>query len=104
MKPLPSISLCVLLSAMLYFPPSEASAAPRIEEARTAILRTAGQIVEPIEVQYRPGMPLRPSASKPTTVRYSRSATAGNMVTPAILLGMPIMFILALIIMAMKGD
>jgi hypothetical protein len=54
--------------------------------------------------QFRPGLPIRPGATKPTTVTYSRSATAGNMVTPAILLGAPIMVIIALIIIAMKGD
>jgi len=55
-------------------------------------------------LQFRPGLPMRPGATKPTTVTYSRSATAGNMVTPAILLGAPIMVIIALIIIAMKGD
>jgi hypothetical protein len=54
--------------------------------------------------QFRPGLPMRPGATKPVTVKYSRSATAGNMVMPAILLGAPIMVILALIFMAMKGD
>jgi hypothetical protein len=54
--------------------------------------------------QFRPGLPMRPGATKPVTIKYSRSATAGNMVTPAILLGAPIMVILALIFMAMKGD
>ena len=38
------------------------------------------------------------------TIRYSGSAQAGNMVLPAILLGLPSIVIMALIIRAMKGD
>jgi hypothetical protein len=67
-------------------------------------LTSPAKILLPI-AQFRPGLPMRPSARKPpVTVKYSRSATAGNMVTPAILLGAPIMIIIALIFMAMKGD
>jgi hypothetical protein len=48
----------------------------------------------------------RPSdkISEPTTIRYSSSAEAWNMLTPAILLGAPSIVILALVIKAMKGD
>lgn len=59
----------------------------------------------------RPGFPPRAplpgkpaSADKPVTVRYSPSARAGNMVLPAIWLGLPTILILALIIRSMKGD
>lgn len=59
----------------------------------------------------RPGFPPRAplpgkpaSAEKPVTVRYSPSARAGNMVLPAIWLGLPTIVILALIIRSMKGD
>lgn len=68
---------------------------------------------------YRPSSPFRPSApsrpsvpfnpsspqkSGPTEIRYSQSAQAANMIMPAIWLGMPTLFIIALIIRAMKGD
>jgi hypothetical protein len=43
-------------------------------------------------------------AKESQTIRYSGSAQAGNMVVPAILLGLPSFVILALIIRAMKGD
>ena len=58
----------------------------------------------------KPGLPPRPlvpgksSSSAPTTIRYSQSAWAGNMVLPAILLGLPTIVIVALIIRSMKGD
>ena len=61
----------------------------------------------------RPGLPPRaplfprkePTTSgRTTTVRYSQSAWAGNMVLPAIWLGLPTLVILALIIRSMKGD
>jgi ABC-type dipeptide/oligopeptide/nickel transport system permease component len=61
----------------------------------------------------RPGLPPRaplfprkePTTSgRTTTVRYSQSAWAGNMVLPAIWLGLPTIVILALIIRSMKGD
>ena len=43
-------------------------------------------------------------AKESQTISYSGSAQAGNMVVPAILLGLPSIVILALIIRAMKGD
>ena len=43
------------------------------------------------------------AAKESQTIRYSGSAQAGNMVVPAILLGLPTIVILALIIRAMKG-
>lgn len=61
----------------------------------------------------RPGLPPRaplfprkePTTSgRTTTVRYSQSAWAGNMVLPAVWLGLPTLVILALIIRSMKGD
>ena len=58
----------------------------------------------------KPGLPPRPlvpgksSATAPTTIRYSQSAQAGNMVLPAILLGLPTIVIVALIIRSMIGD
>lgn len=66
----------------------------------------------------RPFLPMRPSApslpsrsssgsathAEPTTIRYSQSAMAANMVMPAIYLGLPTIFIIALIIRAMRGD
>jgi len=62
----------------------------------------------------RPGLPPRAplfprkepttSSGRTTTVRYSQSAWAGNMVLPAIWLGLPTLVILALIIRSMKGD
>jgi len=58
----------------------------------------------------RPNPPLRrPGQGKsllngPTTVRYSQSAWAANMVMPAIWLGLPTIVIIALIIRSTKGD
>jgi len=58
----------------------------------------------------KPGFPPRPlvpgksSPTTPTTIRYSQSAWAGNMVLPAILLGLPTIVIIALIVRSMKGD
>jgi len=58
----------------------------------------------------KPGFPPRPlvpgksSSAAPTTIRYSQSAWAGNMVLPAILLGLPTIVIVALIIRSMRGD
>jgi hypothetical protein len=62
----------------------------------------------------RPGLPPRAplfprkepttSSGQTTTVRYSQSAYAANMVMPAIWLGLPTIVILALIIRSMKGD
>ena len=62
----------------------------------------------------RPGLPPRAplfprkeptsSSGQTTTVRYSQSAWAGNMVLPAIWLGLPTIVILALIIRSMRGD
>ena len=58
----------------------------------------------------KPGFPPRPlvpgksSSTAPTTIRYSQSAWAGNMVLPAILLGLPTILIVALIIRSMRGD
>lgn len=75
---------------------------------------SAGDIMPRPEVQVRPlrpGFPPRAplpgkpaSAEKPVTVRYSASARAGNMVLPAIWLGLPTIVIIALIIRSMKGD
>jgi hypothetical protein len=67
----------------------------------------------------RPSSPLRPAAPakrtvpltppaphnpRPTEIRYSQSAQAANMIMPAIWLGLPTVFIIALIIRSMKGD
>lgn len=62
----------------------------------------------------RPGLPPRAplfprkepatTSGQTTTVRYSQSAWAANMVMPAIWLGLPAIVILALIIRSMKGD
>jgi hypothetical protein len=64
-----------------------------------------------VVAQMRPlkrGLPPRPpilgksSSTASTTIRYSQSARAGNMVLPAILLGLPTIVIVALIIRSMK--
>ena len=75
---------------------------------------SAAEVMPRTDVQtrpLRPGFPPRPalpgkpaSGEKPVTVRYSPSARAGNMVLPAIWLGLPTIVILALIIRSMKGD
>jgi hypothetical protein len=104
MKCIAPLSLAALSSALFCFSASPAVAVGAPTRASQNVVNSAGRIIEPIFAQFRPGLPVRPGAAKPTTVRYSRSATAGNMVTPAILLGMPIMVILALIIMAAKSD
>ena len=55
----------------------------------------------------KPTVPFTPPAShnpRPTEIRYSQSAQAANMIMPAIWLGLPTVFIIALIIRAMKGD
>jgi hypothetical protein len=55
----------------------------------------------------KPTVSLTPSASRnprPTEIRYSQSAQAANMIMPAIWLGLPTIFIIALIIRAMKRD
>jgi hypothetical protein len=78
-----------------------------------AVSFPAGASFPSLGVQMRPlkpGIPPRPllpgktSSSAPTTVRYSQSAWAGNMVMPAIWLGLPTIVIIALIIRSMKGD
>jgi hypothetical protein len=66
------------------------------------------------DVQLRPVRPIKPGfptrspmpgkSTTPTTVRYSQSAWAANMVMPAIWLGLPTIVIIALIIRSMKGD
>ena len=58
--------------------------------------------------QFRP-IPFKKPASpqkstKPSPIVYSQSARAGNLVTPAILLGLPTVVILALIFMSLKND
>lgn len=64
----------------------------------------------PLRPGFTPRAPLFPrkepttSSGQTTTIRYSRSAQAGNMVLPAIWLGLPTIVILALIIRSMKGD
>ena len=55
----------------------------------------------------KPTVPLTPPTShnpRPTEIRYSQSAQAANMIMPAIWLGLPTVFIIALIIRAMTGD
>ena len=52
----------------------------------------------------RPLVPGKSSSTAPTTIRYSQSAWASNMVLPAILLGLPTIVIVALIIRSMRGD
>jgi hypothetical protein len=49
----------------------------------------------------RPAPLAKPAVS---TIRYSPSAQAGNLITPAILLGASPIIIIALIIRAMRGD
>ena len=58
--------------------------------------------------QFRPIPFKKPASPKkssnPSPIVYSQSAKAGNLVTPAILLGMPAIVILALIFMSLKND
>jgi len=104
MKSIAPLSLAVLAGASFYCSSSQAIAASAATRANDVFVNSATGGIRPLVAQARPRIPFSPSDPKTTTVRYSRSATAGNMVTPAILLGMPIMVILALIIMAAKGD
>jgi len=52
-------------------------------------------------------IPFRPAPkqnSSPIAIRYSQSAQAANMIMPALWLGLPTLFIIALIIRSMRGD
>jgi len=60
--------------------------------------------LKPPRLPPRPLVPGKSSSTAPTTVRYSQSAWAANMVMPAIWLGLPTIVIVALIIRSMKGD
>jgi hypothetical protein len=96
---------CVLLvvAAVLFLVPAVAAA---VSFSPATSFPSIGAQIRPL----KPGMPPRPlipgktSSSAPTTVRYSQSAWAANMVMPAIWLGLPTIVIIALIIRSMKGD
>ena len=51
-----------------------------------------------------PPKPMPNQKSSPTAIRYSQSAQAANMIMPALWLGLPTLFIIALIIRSMRGD
>lgn len=92
----------ILITASVFFPVGATAMSVSSE------LRFPGVVaqIRPL----KPGLPPRPlvpgtsSSTAPTTIRYSQSAWAGNMVLPAILLGLPTIVIVALIIRSMKGD
>ena len=94
--------LTILITASVFFPVGATAMSVSSE------LRFPGVVaqIRPL----KPGFPPRPlvlgksSSSAPTTIRYSQSAWAGNMVLPAILLGLPTIVIVALIIRSMRGD
>jgi hypothetical protein len=103
MKKHGGIYLLIVLSAASVFVPASATAMSVSSE-----LKLSGVIAQMRPL--KPGFPPRPlvpgksSSTAPTTIRYSQSAWAGNMVLPAILLGLPTIVIVALIIRSMKGD
>ncbi len=92
----------ILITASVFFPVGATAMSISSE------LKLPGVVAQMRPI--KPGMPPRPllpgrtSSTAPTTVRYSQSAWAGNMVLPAILLGLPTIVIVALIIRSMKGD
>lgn len=103
MKKHGGIYLLIVLSAASVCLPASATAISVSSE-----LKLPGVIAQMRPL--KPGFPPRPlvpgksSTSAPTTIRYSQSAWAGNMVLPAILLGLPTIVIVALIIRSMRGD
>ena len=99
--------LAVLSSFLFYFSTSTTVAA--VEATKVSEIATSvGRISAYRMAQFRQGAPTRPLKTgvspSSTKVSYSQSATAANMVTPAILLGMPTIVIICLIIKAFKGD
>ena len=107
MKHLTPFGLAVLSSALFYFSACPSVAADGATRASKVSVTSVGRINAPLLAQFRPIAPLKPirtGVSPSTKVSYSRSAMAGNMVTPAILLGMPAMVIIFLIIKSFKGD
>jgi len=100
-----ALQICVptiLITACVFFP------------AGATAMFVSSELKLPVVVAQmrplKPGLPPQPivpgksSSTAPTTIRYSQSAWAGNMVLPAILFGLPTIVILALIIRSMKGD
>jgi hypothetical protein len=92
----------VLITACVFFP------------VGTTAMSVSSELKLPVVVAQmrplKPGFPQRPlvpgksSSTAPTTIRYSQSAWAANMVMPAIWLGLPTIVIIALIIRSMKSD
>lgn len=79
---------------------------PFVQAQSTSFTESSTSFTE--KIQFRP-MPYKKPASpgkssKPSTVAYSQSAKAGNLITPAILMGLPAVVILALIFMSLKND
>ncbi|MDA0882312.1 MAG: hypothetical protein O2984_03275 [Bacteroidetes bacterium] len=84
------ILLCLTLS-LLFCPSVDIQASSSISNAQ----------FRPIPIK-KPASPKK--SSNPSPIVYSQSAKAGNLVTPAILLGLPTVVILALIFMSLKND
>ena len=78
------------------------SAVPCKAQSATGIKSLRSLAVERAVIREKATTSVAAKESQP--IRYSGSAQAGNMVVPAILLGLPSIVILALIIRAMKGD
>lgn len=84
----------------VFYPQAQAVSAMQKHSSLRAVCLAA--------VKPSPRLPLNPlfqrKKENKTTVRYSSSASASNLLTPAILLGLPTLFIIFLLIMASKGD
>lgn len=107
MKFVTHFCLAILSSSLFYFSASTTAAAAEATKV-FEIATSVGRISAYRMAQFRQGAPTKPLKTgvspSSTKVSYSQSATAANMVTPAILLGMPAMVIIFLIIKAFKGD
>ena len=95
-KPLAVAALSGLAGGFLVSQEASAASSPPILEGQSRLFRPV--------LPLRPAAPQKSSAKAATTIRYSQSTRAGNMVLPAVLLGMPLIVVLALIIRAMKDD
>lgn len=84
------------LTVFLWAAPMTAPAAP----ATVPVLTGQGR-----PMPYKsPSQPVSPAKPAVTTIRYSGSAQAANMIMPAIWMGLPPLVILALIIRAFSKD
>ena len=92
----------ILITASVFFPVGATATSISSEMKLPAVMAQ----MRPLKPGFppRPMVPGKSSSTAPTTIRYSQSAWAANMVVPAIWLGLPTIVIIALIIRSMRGD